>query len=272
MSWTESAKSTAQRFLPHPLYRMYRRRRVAKIISRYEPRDHAGIYGGHQLTLRFADPLAEAWYGHDWPVLPEIRELRDRGRLGQGANVFDLGAHQGLVALLLAREVGTQGQVVAVEGEAHNARIAGANMTLNAADNVIVLHAAVGAEVGRLPFAEGLNGSVDEGTTLGNVEVDAVTIDALAEQYGMPDVVFIDVEGYEGKALRGASHVIASGASFFVEIHVDQLVDSTPLEIIETFAGRELYVAENSGGETEEYNFVPHDGRVPTQRFYLVAI
>ncbi len=29
---------------------------------------------------------------------------------------------------------------------------------------------------------------------------------------------------------------------------------------------------ENSGGETEEYNFVPHDGRVPTRRFYLVAI
>jgi FkbM family methyltransferase len=165
------------------------------------------------------DPLGEGWYDHDWGRQPEIELLR-RGRFGPGARVFDLGAHQGLVALILAREVGEDGVVIAVEAEPHNARVAAENRALNAASNLTIVHAAVSDVAGTLYFSEGLNGMVLPGGRAGKVAVDAVTIDGLAERFGPPDVVFVDVEGYEGKALEGALVTLDDGGcDFFVEIH-----------------------------------------------------
>ncbi|HEY5491738.1 MAG TPA: FkbM family methyltransferase [Gemmatimonadaceae bacterium] len=69
--------------------------------------------------------------------------MQRRGRLGPGARVFDLGAHQGVVALMLAGIVGPEGQVIAVEAVPHNARIATQNATANACRQLVVLHAAV---------------------------------------------------------------------------------------------------------------------------------
>ena len=197
----------SRRVFPHPVHRLMRKHRVARAIRRFPPRTHEGTYGGHALTIRLEDPLAEGWYGHDWPVLPEIEALRPRL---PGATVFDLGAHQAVVALMLAREVGPTGKVLAVEGEPHNTWIAQQNVDLNGAENLTVLGAAVDREEGEVPFAESLNGSVDTSTRLGNVMVQARTIDGLAHSFGIPDVVFIDIEGYEGRALWGAEKVIAS--------------------------------------------------------------
>lgn len=264
-------KRAARRALPHPIYRVIRKRRVQRIINRYEPQFHVGSYGGHILKLRFEDPLAEGWYGHDWPALPEIQQLRAHGRLRSGARVFDLGAHQGLVALIFAREVGTDGHVLAVEAEPHNAAVAEINRGLNGANNITVVNAAVAGATGTLHFAVGLNGMVDEMTAFGNVEVRAVTIDSLAERFGMPDIVFVDIEGYEGRAPRAAEAVIAHGAAFFVEVHVGQLVGLTATEVVERFAERKCYIAVNPGGTTT-YKFVPYTGIVPRDRFYLLAI
>ena len=45
----------------------------------------------------------------------------------------------------------------------------------------------------------GLNGQVDDGSRgWGRVEVPATTIDALSQAHGYPDVLFVDVEGFEG--------------------------------------------------------------------------
>jgi FkbM family methyltransferase len=53
--------------------------------------------------------------------------------------------------------------VIAVEAEPHNVLVARANVALNAADNVEVLHAAVTSVPGHVRFAEGLNGRLMEG-------------------------------------------------------------------------------------------------------------
>lgn len=44
--------------------------------------------------------------------------LRGRRGLSKGGRIFDLGAHQGVVALMLSRYVGEQGSVLAVEADA----------------------------------------------------------------------------------------------------------------------------------------------------------
>ncbi len=47
-----------------------------------------------------------------------------------------------------------------------------------------------------------------------------MTIDGLASRFGLPDVVLIDVEGYESHVLAGAANTLALGATdFLVEIH-----------------------------------------------------
>ena len=264
-----SPKTLARRLVPHPLYRRYRRRKVASLIAGYTPREVTHTYGGHTLRVRLTDPLAEGWYDHDWGQLEAISFLRKQRVLVPGANIFDLGAHQGIVALMLAREVGRTGQVVAIEAEPHNARVAAANRELNDAENLTVLHAAGAASAGTISFAEGLNGQIDEHTAAGNVEVAAVTIDGLAREHGTPDLVLIDVEGYEGEVLEGAGETLAGGStSFLVEVHEAlSSYGGRADEIVELFAGFQRFVAVE-----DDDPFLALEGPPPPGRFFLIAI
>ncbi len=264
-----SAKTLARRLVPHPLYRRYRRRKVASLIAGYTPREVTHTYGGHTLRVRLTDPLAEGWYDHNWGELEAVAFLRERGVLRPGARIFDLGAHQGIVALMLAREVGETGRVVAIEAEPHNARLAATNRELNHASNLAVLHAAGAASAGTITFAEGLNGQIDEHTSAGNVEVAAVTIDGLARKHGRPDLVLVDVEGYEGQVLDGARETLAGGStSFLVEVHEAlSSYGGRADEIVELFSGFERFVAIE-----DDDPFLPLEGAPPPGRFFLIAL
>jgi len=262
-------KSIGRRVLPRPLYRRYRQRKVASLISNYRPREVTHTYGGKTLRILLADPLAEGWYDHDWDEIPVSRFLREQHVLLPGATVFDLGAHQAVVALMLADAVGQDGRVIAVEAESHNARVAERNRELNAAANLTVVHAAGAATDGVISFSEGLNGRIGGEVAEGHLDVPAVTVDGLAAEHGTPDLVFVDVEGYEGHVLDGARRTLANGStSFMVEVH-EYLEDYGGLsqEIVDRFHGFDLYV-----GDDESPAFNPLSGAPPTGRFYLVAI
>jgi FkbM family methyltransferase len=264
-----SAKALARRVVPHTLYRRYRQRKVASLIAAYTPREVTHTYGGHVLRVRLTDPLAEGWYDHDWDELGAISFLRAQRVLRPGATVFDLGAHQGIVALMIAREVGATGRVLAIEAEPHNARLADVNRALNGAENLTVLHAAGASSSGTISFAEGLNGQIDEHTAAGNVEVAAVSIDDLARRHGTPDLVLIDVEGYEGQVLDGARETLAGGATtFLVEIHEELASYGGQADrIVELFADWGRFVAVE-----DDEPFLPLQSALPAGRFFLIAI
>jgi FkbM family methyltransferase len=265
------AKQIARRVLPHPIYRIYRKRRVSNQIAGFTPRVVTRSYGGRRLRVLLADPLAEGWYDHDWPRPPEIDALTTVGALTRGATVFDLGAHQGVVALMLAAEVGASGKIVAVEAEPHNAAVAVRNTTLNDASNVTIVHAAVAETPGSVYFAESLNGHVDPTTGFGNVEVPAITIDRLTEQHGHPDAVLVDVEGYEGKALDGARATLESGrTSFLVEVHRDELVECSLDDLLKKFAGYATLAANASASGAAVFESLGN--RRPSGRFFLLAV
>lgn len=213
-------KRLARRVVPGPVRRFLQKRTLARQIAAFPRRVVGHDYGGVRLKVELADALAAGWYDHDWAPLPELAVL-GRHRLRPGARVFDLGAHQGVVGLLLAARVGPAGRVVLVEANPHNAARCRRNAELNSVTWADVVHAAIAAAAGTMRFNGGLNGAAAEVSDYGGTtEVRAVTVDALAAEYGAPDVVFVDVEGFECRALVGAAGTFAARPDWSVEVHV----------------------------------------------------
>ncbi len=182
-------------------------------------------YGGVMRRVRIADAMSKDWYDHDWPRFPPLDVLEARGRSLAGMRVFDIGAHHGVVAMMLAEAVGRDGQVVAVEATARNAEVARENAELNGLPQLLVVHAAGAASDGTLEFAPRANGHVASDSEA-SVRVAAVSIDSLAARYGAPSVVMIDVEGFELDVLAGASGVLRDHRpDLILEVHVGEGLD-----------------------------------------------
>jgi FkbM family methyltransferase len=266
----ELIRRVARIVLPRPVRSRLRAWRFARSVASYRRRRVRHIYGGIPLVVQLADPVAEAWYDRDWPSLLELEFLRGHS-LKPGALVFDLGAHQCVVAMMLAHAVQPGGRVVAVEASRYSAEMGEENRRLNGVANLEVVNAAVAAESGAISFSEASR-RVDQGGGSGQ-EVRAVTIDELAAEHGAPDVVYMDVEGFEWEALRGASRTLGRRPDWFVEVHVsaglERFGGSADL-ILRRFTGHgyQLFVAPEGG----ELAPLQPGSAVLRQRFFLVAV
>ena len=211
-----------RRALPTRLYTRLGLVREAVDRARFAPYVASHSFGGRRFSVHVTDMMGRSWYDHDWTMPAEIRELAARGRLGAGARVFDVGAHQGVVAMMLGDLVGPSGHVIAVEATPHNADVARRNVALNDLPQVQIVHAAGADVAGTLHFSPRMNGHVaadDEAS----VAVRAVTVDELTAEHGAPDVLFVDVDGYELHVLRGARHTLAQHRpDLFVEVHMGE--------------------------------------------------
>jgi FkbM family methyltransferase len=215
-----SLKTLFRKVLPRSIWTKLRLMRLRKSIRQFKPTNVQHCYGSISLQIHLADALAKGWYDRDWETTCEIDLLR-QGSLKAGARVFDLGAHQCVIALLLGKIVGPTGSVLAVDGNWHNCEVGKKNCELNGVSWISVRHAAVAEKSGTVLFNEALNGQVDDGTGgWGIVKVPSYSIDDLAVQYGEPEVLFIDVEGFEATVLKGATQTLKRRPDAFVEVHV----------------------------------------------------
>jgi FkbM family methyltransferase len=229
-------------------------------------------YAGYDLQVVIADAMAEGWYDRAWgpKEMAELEVLR-AGRLRLGARVFDLGAHQAIVANILAREVGPSGTVIAVEADAWNAERARENTEVNATSNLQVLHGVIGDN--SLAAHRSL-GEMDRVYEWGRQNVRTLTIDDLTKQYGPPDVVYMDVDGFELLALRGASQTLDHPADWFVEVHVGEGLENeggTWEQVLEFFSPVRFT---RMIGSDDCPNFEPFDPHAAllARRFFLVAL
>ena len=219
-------KQHLKRYLPTRVWgflRMCRKwvdaRRYVRAIKTYKRHVVSHVYAGYPLQVVIGDSVGNDWYDKDWPNLPEL-DLLAKHRLLPGARIFDIGAHQGVVALIISRMIGSAGKVFALDPNPTNIELASESCRLNNAENVTLLQAAAGSCKGTVRFGHQLNDLVSQDPI--GYDVDVLTVDALTAKHGPPDVVFVDVEGFEGEVLKGASVTLKTCVSdWFVEVHMN---------------------------------------------------
>lgn len=143
--------------------------------------------------------------------------------------IVDVGANIGYYALLFAHHVGPRGYIYCIEPDPTNLIELRANVAENSLERIVtVIPTAAGAYDGMTRFEPGLNSHV---VPQGSVEISVRKVDSLIPY--KVDLIKIDVEGYEGAVLVGASATINQFRPvLLVELHPNLLTGDTHAEII----------------------------------------
>jgi len=158
-------------------------------------------------------------------------------RLRPGGCFYDVGAHIGFYSVLAARLVGQGGHVVAFEPDPANAAVLRENITRNNLGQIEVVPVALWSHCGVVAFRRSASDhpevSSRRGAVVsahgrapndGTIEVQAITLDAIAENHPLPTMVKIDVEGAEVEVLRGAQRMISQTKPVLLfEVHHRQV-------------------------------------------------
>lgn len=132
-----------------------------------------------------------------------------------GSTVLDVGANIGFYTLESAAAVGATGRVLSIEAAPTHLTALNHNVAMNKLQNVSVIGCAVGDAPGRAVLTRPRGDNLGM-FTLGAVEgdegydVEISTIDALLDAQGIQslDLVKMDIEGSEFRALRGAARTL----------------------------------------------------------------
>lgn len=172
--------------------------------------------------------------------------------------VLDIGAYIGQYTLLAAKYA-PYGHVLAFEPHPESFARLRAHVVRNRLSNVFAFQEAVGEQQGVLPltlsgqaFDSALRpqGQADIGNT-NAIEVRVTTLDEVIQEHGLPkvDLMKIDVEGAEGKVLKGAERVLrAFRPLLIVEVdrHREAVWEDSPESIwamLDQY-GYDLYILE----------------------------
>lgn len=130
--------------------------------------------------------------------------------LRPGESAIDAGANIGAVSIFIARQVGMQGQVLAVEMMPDTAARLRHNLALNNLSNVTVIEKALSSREGSVvaEVAEGVFGQASIASGSNRVEVPTTTLDCLSTKLKDIAVMKLDIEGAEPLALAGAAEML----------------------------------------------------------------
>ena len=202
-----------------------RRRLERNFVSAWTDVDGLSMTGA---TIGHVDHLRAWAEGREEPQMTACFKQA----LRPGDLVVDVGGYLGYFTLLAARAVGEAGEVVVVEANPQSQELLQRNIERNGfSDRVVVHRTAVADSPGTATFywdasdgsASGLAAPDNVG---GTYKVPVTTIDALLGDGAAPDVIKIDIEGAEVRALAGMRATLARaapGLKLFVELNPDAL-------------------------------------------------
>jgi FkbM family methyltransferase len=140
---------------------------------------------------------------------PHVTRLLRR-LLKPGAIFIDIGANIGYYTLLAAAHVGSGGKVIAFEPSSDNCRILRMSLQANHYTNVTLYPYAVADVEELVGFGmDDSNGriSLDDPASAA-YQVRAVTLDTFLKDEPQIDIIKMDIEGAEGRALYGMRNII----------------------------------------------------------------
>ncbi len=151
--------------------------------------------------------------------------------IAPGSIVYDVGANIGYVSLLLSRQVGENGKVIAIEALPVNGQRMQRNFSLNAfAGNITPMHAAVVDKQRKVKFL--VHASTSMGKADGSagrdelykdeLEVNGISLDnfIFEQKNPRPAAVKMDIEGGEVLAVRGMSRMLTElKPLLLIELH-----------------------------------------------------
>lgn len=189
--------------------------------------------GGVHLELDLSQ-LAEwyAYWGFQEPSLDSALALCQ-----PGMTVIDVGAHIGLFTLRFARIVGPEGHLHAIEPDRTNYARLRRHLDLNPDITWISTHnVGVSDSPGTIRIETLTEHNRSPRVSDTGDEVQAVPLDSLSIK---PDLIKMDIEGYEPRALAGATETLADRPAMFVEVSHDLLLSqgSSAQELLDLLTG-----------------------------------
>jgi FkbM family methyltransferase len=153
-----------------------------------------------------------------------------QSELKPGSVVVDIGANIGYYALMEARLVGPEGRVYAIEPVPRTREVLEHNIALNSYSNIETFPFAMGHQTckGAIYVPPRWNHAslvpphgAGPPETVIRIDVDVLTVDDFMKGKRWPDLIRMDVEGYEYHILQGMKGMLASGRplSLFIELH-----------------------------------------------------
>jgi len=216
---------------------------------------------GVKFKFYVGDTDGKQWYDEEArdPHWFEMKFVKDN-MIQEGDVVYECGSHHGCATIMLSHWVGKQGKVVSFEPNPVNFEITKININNNQLNNVELINAAVGAEDGEtlLNTTSSNSSIITNESTCGNVHTIKLTrLDSLPGTE--PNVLKIDVEGYEADVLKGAKEILKSKPCLAIEIHAEQLQNyNTSVKEIFDLIGRDKYnfwIQWNDQEDPIPYNF-----------------
>jgi FkbM family methyltransferase len=216
------------RYLSHNQYRSRTLRRILGWgASWVKGRDAVILRGvGQGLEFNVAGSHSAFILGNHEP---EVQELLAKV-LRPGMVYYDVGANVGFFAVIAARLIGAEGQVVCFEPLPENARQIEYNASRNGFSNIAVRCEALGGSNRTDVFNTsdeptwGMLSTVGKPPqqASGQIAVEVRTLDSLCVPGGLPrpDLIQMDIEGAEAEALEGAwATLTAARPILVIELH-----------------------------------------------------
>jgi len=244
-------------------------------FRRFKPRMVRHRYGGYDFQIEIIDFDGEAWYDKDLPELASEIELFKKSKLRPGARIFNAGANQCVQAMMLAKEVEPDGFCWAIEPNHRNVSAGLRNAELNGIRNMEVIEAAVSSTPGTVLFNSSMNGRVAQNGESDARMVPAITIDSLTAEKGTPQLLYIDVEGFECEVLKGSRQTLESARpDCFVEVHLQMGLErfGGSAEEVVSFFPQSQYDLHINLGDEGPYQPLGNFSQLPKKRFYLAAV
>jgi FkbM family methyltransferase len=218
--------------------RLIRGKLRARVLSRYGE----GILANSRNGLLVVDPrdfnvarslLRNGFY--DWAEVEWLSAI-----LTPESRIVFVGAHIGALLVPIARRSGSR-HIVAIEPSPRNHRLLSMNIALNGLQSITLHHVAIGESEGTVRFTENpINSGNSRVSDSGEVEVPASRLDVVLADLSAVDLLIMDIEGFEVRAMRGGIGALAKTRYLYVEYAPEQIQEqgSEPVDFIELLAER----------------------------------